>query len=69
MKARISVNGIEKDATAATVAELLQAENVDSNARFVAVAVNGSVVPRSAWQKAEINPGDAIEIVRPAPGG
>lgn len=69
MSTRISVNGVEKEATVATVAELLRAENVDSGARFVAVAVNGAVVPRSAWQEAAIGPGDAIEIVRPAPGG
>lgn len=69
MSATISVNGVEKEATASTVAELLRAENVDSGARFLAVAVNGAVVPRSTWQEAAIQPGDAVEIVRPAPGG
>ena len=69
MSVTISVNGVEREATVATVAELLRAENVDFGARYLAVAVNGAVVPRSTWQDATISPGDAIEIVRPAPGG
>lgn len=70
MSATISVNGVEKAAsTASTIAELLAAENVDPAARFLAVAINGAVVPRSKWDGAAINPGDAVEIVSPAPGG
>lgn len=70
MSATISVNGKEKAAlSVSTIAELLAAENVDPGARFLAVAINGAVVPRSKWDDAVINPGDAVEIVSPAPGG
>ncbi|MED6308276.1 MAG: sulfur carrier protein ThiS [Pseudomonadota bacterium] len=51
------------------MAELLASEDVDPGARFLAIAINGVVVPRSEWAGTAINPGDAIEIVRPAPGG
>lgn len=69
MSATISVNGVEKAATATTIADLLRDENVDPGARFLAVAINGAVVPRSKWDGVEINPGDDVEIVSPAPGG
>jgi len=69
MSATISVNGVEKAATATTIADLLRDENVNLDALFLAVAINGAVVPRSRWAGAEIKPGDDIEIVRPAPGG
>ncbi len=69
MSATISVNGVEKAATATTIADLLRDEKVDLDARFLAVAINGAVVPRSRWEGVEIKPGDDIEIVRPAPGG
>ena len=69
MSAIISINGVEKAATATTIADLLRDEKVDLDARFLAVAINGAVVPRSRWGGAEIKPGDDIEIVRPAPGG
>ncbi len=65
----IRVNGEEKELRVATVLDLLAAEEVDATARFVAVAINGVVVPRGRWQEAMVNPGDDVEIVRPAPGG
>ena len=70
MNLTISVNGGKKDIVKSmTIADLLKAENVDSEARFVAVAINNMVIPRSKWCFTEINQGDSVEIVRPAPGG
>ena len=69
MSETISVNGVEKAVTATNIADLLRDENVDPAARFLAVAINGAVVPRSQWDGATINSGDDIEIVSPAPGG
>ena len=69
MSATILVNGVEKASTATNIADLLRDENVDPAARFLAVAINGAVVPRSKWDGVAINPGDDIEIVSPAPGG
>jgi len=45
------------------------AEDVDPKARFVAVAINGVVVPRGRWDREPVKDGDEIEIVTPAPGG
>ena len=70
MSRTILINGEQRRAeTATTIAEVLQSEKVDPAARFLAVAINGVVVPRSQWDGVEINAGDAVEIVCPAPGG
>jgi thiamine biosynthesis protein ThiS len=39
------------------------------NPRLVAVALNGDVVPKDQYDRAEIRDGDAIEIVRMVGGG
>jgi sulfur carrier protein len=64
----ILVNGdstpIPPDATvAALVAALTQAE------RGVAVALNGEVVPRSAWAGTGLTDGDRVEVLTAAQGG
>jgi len=41
----------------------------DINARQVAVARNGEVVPRSDWPRVTVNDGDAVEVVRAVGGG
>jgi sulfur carrier protein len=66
---RVTVNGIDEEVTAATVAQLLIARGIDPAARFLAVAVNGAVVRRASWEEAVLEAGDAIEIVRPLQGG
>ena len=65
----IRLNGEQRSVEATTVVDLLRAESVDPEARFVAVAVNGTVVPRSRWESVTVQDGDDIEIVAPAPGG
>jgi sulfur carrier protein len=66
---RLKINGVDEEITATTIAQLLAARGIDPGARFVAVAVNGEVVRRAAWDEAAINTGDAVEIVRPLQGG
>ena len=48
---------------AALVAELTDAR------RGVAVAVNGEVVPRSAWADTGLTEGDQVEVLTAAQGG
>ena len=66
---RLKVNGTEQDIAVATVGELLANRGIDPGARFVAVAVNGSVLRRSEWLSKSLRPGDDVEIVRPFSGG
>ncbi len=68
MSARIHVNGKEEQVEVATVAELLAQRGI-KRAKGVAVAVNGAVVPQSAWDRASIGAGDRVEIVKPFGGG
>jgi len=66
---QIRINGVDEEIAASTVSELLAARGVDPAARFVAVAVNGSVVRRSEWPSTALAAGDNVEIVRPFSGG
>ena len=42
---------------------------IDVNLRFIAVGYNGHVIRKEDFEKVELNPGDALEIVRPVGGG
>ena len=65
----IRVNGEVEPLVAATLAALLAVKAVDVAQRGIAVALNGSVVPRSAWSETALKPGDSVEIVRARQGG
>ena len=54
---------------ATTIAELLAEQAVEMGQRGIAVALNGSVVPRSVWDETALRPGDSVEIVRAMQGG
>ena len=66
---RLRINGVEEEVAAKTVAELLTARGIDPRARFLAIAVNGTVVRRPVWPSMPLSPGDDVEIVRPFSGG
>jgi sulfur carrier protein len=66
---RLTVNGVDEEVAAATIAQLLATRGIDPGARFLAVAVNGAVVRRATWDEAALQAGDAVEIVRPLQGG
>jgi sulfur carrier protein len=65
----IRLNGEDRALTAATLAALLDEAEIGAQARGIAVALNGEVVPRGAWQATRLNPGDSVEIVRARQGG
>jgi sulfur carrier protein len=48
---------------------LLRARDIDTGARGIAVAVNGAVVPRRAWDSTALKDGDAVEVVKLFAGG
>lgn len=64
---RIKVNGNWMDVEVGTVAELL--EHFSLQGEKVAVELDGNVVARSAWEKAEIRDGAVLEIVQFVSGG
>ncbi len=43
--------------------------SIDVNMRFIAVGYNGQVVRKENFAAVKLNPGDALEIVRPVGGG
>jgi sulfur carrier protein len=67
--AAIRVNGVDEPLTAETIAALLETRDISPQMRGVAVARNGSVVPRVSWATTAVRPGDVIEIVLARQGG
>jgi sulfur carrier protein len=66
----IVVNGRPQALAAGeTIARLLELLDVGADARGVAVAVAGEVVPRGQWQTRTLAPGDRVEVVRAVQGG
>jgi sulfur carrier protein len=65
---KMTVNGVSSDiAEGTTVAELVDARAQQQ--RWVAVAVDGDVVPRGAWSSTLLHDGDSVEILVPVAGG
>ena len=63
------VNGERRRVVAANVRALLVVLGFDPEGRGIAVARNGEVVPRSAWETTTLAPEDRIDIVGAVQGG
>ena len=64
----VTVNGVATEIDEdATVAELVRSK-VDGHRR-VAVARNGTVVPRGNWATTRLRAGDSIEVLAAVAGG
>ena len=63
----VEVNGTPGKSPVTTVADLVAPWC--PSPRGIAVARNGEVVPKSAWDDTGWSPGDRIEIVTAAAGG
>ena len=68
-QAHIRINGQDEILSVPTLAALLEEKAVDTAQRGIAVALNGAVVPRTAWKETPLRAGDTIEIVRARQGG
>ena len=64
----ITVNGEAREASARTTLADLVGE-WSASPRGIAIALNGDVVPRSAWVDTAVTEGDVVEIVTAAAGG
>ena len=66
----IEVNGEQVELNEpATVAAVIERIGAGGDRRGVAVAVNGEVVPRSAWDQTPLSNGQRVEIVGAIQGG
>ena len=66
----IELNGERVEiGTSATVATAVAQLGADDEPRGVAVAVDGEVVPRSAWEDTPLSEGQKVEIVGAIQGG
>lgn len=66
----IEVNGEQVELNEpATVAAVIERIGAGGDRRGVAVAVNGEVVPRSAWDQTLLSNGQRVEIVGAIQGG
>lgn len=59
----------EPRSSAATVGDLLSDLGLGADARGVAVAVDGEVVPRSQWGRRPLADGARVEVVGAIQGG
>ena len=69
VNAQIRINGQDESLSVSTLAALLEEKALDVSQRGIAVALNGTVVPRAVWNETQLQPGDVIEIVRARQGG
>lgn len=65
---RILLNDEPRDTEATTLGELLASLGLAAQAG-VAAALDGAVVPRSAWSATPLAPGASVLVIRAAQGG
>ncbi len=66
----VRVNGSDRDDLAgATVSELVDRLGIPAQGRGCAVAIDGEVVRRGAWETTAVPEGAAVEIVTAVQGG
>jgi len=67
---RVELNGRTVEvADGATVAELVEQAGAGPDGRGVAVALDGEVVPRSAWDDTRVAAGQSVEVLQAVQGG
>ena len=66
----IWLNGSESELPAGTtLADAVAATGAPAEARGIAAAVDGEVVPRTVWQQTALADGQRVEVVRAVQGG
>jgi sulfur carrier protein len=65
----ISVNDANREVGPASTVEALLGEIGLAERPGIAVAVNGSLVPRSAWRIVELRDADRVLVLRATAGG
>ena len=66
----VELNGIAVElGEGASVADAVERLGSEPQRRGIAVAVDGEVVPRSAWASTELNESQRVEVVGAVQGG
>jgi sulfur carrier protein len=65
---QVTVNGAVEQVEPGTTVQRLVHARVEAR-RHVAVALNGAVVPRSAWTATVLQQGDSVEVLVAVAGG
>lgn len=66
----VSVNGEDRDLPeGAGVDAAVRAVGAPSSHRGVAVAVDGEVLPRGAWERTPLHEGQSVEVLQAVQGG
>ena len=67
---RLNINGQSREMKNLSIESVLEAEAVPrEDWSSIAVARNGSIVPKATWAATALNENDRIEIVRAFAGG
>ncbi len=67
---RIELNGLQLDLPeTATVADAVRESGIAAGARGVAVALDGTVVPRGDWEATKLADGSSVEVLAAIQGG
>jgi sulfur carrier protein len=67
---QITLNGEATDvAEAASLVDVLDTLRLPADARGVAIALEGAVVPRGRWPEVRLAPGQRVEVLTAAQGG
>jgi sulfur carrier protein len=63
------LNGTPHELPNATLHAALAQLSLNSESRHVAIAVNETVVPRTAWDRVSLQDNDRVEIITAVAGG
>lgn len=63
------VNGKPLEKNTKRLLDLLASQGITPDTKGIAVAINGSVIPRSTWAETSLADEDEIEIVKIMQGG
>ena len=67
---QITLNGENRDVSeAASLVDVLETLKLPPDARGVAIALEGAVVPRGAWPDVRLEAGQRVEVLTAAQGG
>jgi sulfur carrier protein len=66
----VTINGERRELPdGATVAAAVRATGAPEDGRGVAVALDGEVVPRGAWERTLVGAGQELEVLQAVQGG